>query len=304
MASVSIFGEPLLELSSTGSGSVLGPAVLGVAGDTLNTSVYLARLGHEVRYVTALGTDVYSDAIVERLVSEGVSTEFELRHPTRTPGLYAIRTDSRGERFFTYWRDQSAARAFFSLPGAEQTLNAAMACDLFYFTGISVSILPVEHRDQLLVLVNEAVRRGIKVAFDGNYRPHGWESESAARACFESVATVADLVLPTSEDDDKLFGKATPAEHASRWRDSGTRCAVVKNGPEGAWVLDGDRTEHVPVAEIVAPRDTTGAGDSFNAAFLAAWLDGRSSREAAEQGNALAARVIRQRGALIPRSAM
>lgn len=304
MARICVFGEPLLELTSTSAGDVLGPARLGIAGDTLNTSVYLARLGHDVSFVTALGIDVYSDAIVARLQREGVSTGAIARHPTRTPGLYAIRTDDSGERHFTYWRDQSAARDFFSLAEAQRSISSALEADLFYFTGISLAILSPNHRDELLKVAQACAGRGVRIAFDGNYRPYGWESEESARACLQSIGEIASVVLPTSEDDDRLFGKATPSEHAARWQSMGAETVVVKNGPDGAWVLDGEKIEHAPVEQVIAPTDTTGAGDSFNAAFIAAWLNGAASFEAAKSGNRLASRVIQRRGALIPRAEM
>lgn len=305
MANISVFGEPLLELASQVSGSVLGAAQLGIAGDTLNTSVYLARLGHNVSFITALGTDTYSDAIIERLNAEGVTTNHICRHPHRVPGLYAIRTDADGERYFTYWRDQSAARDFFSLPDAIPSISSAMQADLFYFSGISLAILSPERRDDLLSIAEASAEKGVAVAFDGNYRPYGWQSTDAARECLRSVGGIASVVLPTSEDDDKLFGAAAPVEHAARWKQLGAETVVVKNGPDGAWVMAGAAdVEHVPVAEVIQPTDTTGAGDSFNAAFLAAFLDGQSASASAKMGNALAARVIQRRGALIDTSDM
>ncbi|MEM9386922.1 MAG: sugar kinase [Pseudomonadota bacterium] len=305
MARVTVFGEPLLELASTASGGVLGAARLGVAGDTLNTAVYLARLGHSVNYVTALGHDTYSAAIIERLDGEGVHTHHIVRHPSRVPGLYAIRTDTAGERFFTYWRDQSAAREFFTLGDATTAIGVAYASDLFYFSGISMAILSPEQRAQLFEVARSCRARGVDVAFDGNYRPYGWQSADQARDCLTRVGEVASIVLPTSEDDDQLFGHTTPLTHAQRWRTFGAELVAVKHGPNGAYVVaDAIEPTHVPVDQVIQPLDTTGAGDSFNAAFLAGVLNGRSVTEAAAMGNRLAARVIQHRGALIPTGEM
>lgn len=302
MAKVSVFGEPLLELASQSAGEVLGPSVLGVAGDTLNTAVYLSRLGHEVNFITALGVDAYSDALLKRLTDEGISVSRVGRHPSRLPGLYAIRTDSSGERYFVYWRDSSAARAFFELADANQLLESAVESDLFYFSGISLAILSQTGRDALLDMAGRCKGH---VAFDGNYRPYGWQGIEDACHYLEQVGKIASIVMPTSEDDDALFGHATPVEHARRWRSYGVDTVVVKNGPDGAWLIDSlGEAIHAEVEERVQPVDTTGAGDSFNAAFLAALLDGDSLSDAAGAGNRLAARVIQERGALIPMSSM
>ncbi|MEO1079880.1 MAG: sugar kinase [Pseudomonadota bacterium] len=302
MARVSVFGEPLLELASQNSGEVLGPSVLGVAGDTLNTAVYLSRLGHEVSFISAVGNDAYSDALLDRLTGEGVSVACMGRHDSRMPGLYAIRTDAAGERYFVYWRDRSAARAFFELPNAGALMESAVDSDLFYFSGISLAILSPSGRQDLLSVAGRCV--GL-VAFDGNYRPYGWQSLGDARSYMEEVGRVASIAMPTSEDDDALFGSATPLAHARRWRSYGVDTVVVKNGPDGAWLVDAsDEPMHAEVEEVIQPIDTTGAGDSFNAAFLAARLDGKSLMDAAQAGNRLAARVIRERGALIPLTSM
>ena len=302
MASVSVFGEPLLEIASQQSGKVLGPSVLGVAGDTLNTAVYLSRLGHEVSFITALGTDAYSDALLGRLTDEGISVGCVGRHPFKMPGLYAIRTDETGERYFVYWRDTSAARAFFDLKNAEELIESAVSSDLFYFSGISMAILSAADRDRLL---DVARRCSGAVAFDGNYRPYGWSSVDEARSYLERVGEFASIVMPTSEDDDALFGAAEPLAHGKRWRSYGVDTVVVKNGPDGAWLIEasGEAT-HAKVDEVIQPLDTTGAGDSFNAAFLAAFLHGDSLVDAARAGNNLAARVIQERGALIPLQSM
>lgn len=304
MTRVTVFGEPLLELS-TAQGGRFGPAHLSFAGDTLNTSVYLARLGVQVDYITALGTDPWSDALVEAIKDEGIGTGNILRHPSRMPGLYAIQTDEAGERSFTYWRDQSAARAFFDLPGASDCLQSVMDSQLFYFSGISLSILDAHGRSALTHLAKKARAKGLPVAFDGNYRPRGWDSAQEARAAMREIAPALAIVLPTHEDDDALFGPNTPAAHALRWRAAGADLVVVKRGPDGAVVFDGTGPGcRVPVPEAVQPRDTTGAGDSFNAGFLAAYLKGCPPAHAALQGHKLAGTVIQYPGAIIPETAM
>jgi 2-dehydro-3-deoxygluconokinase len=302
MARISVFGEPLLEIASQEAGHILGPSVLGVAGDTLNTAVYLSRLGHEVSFISAVGADAYSDALLDRLTAEGICVRCVGRHSSKVPGLYAIRTDASGERYFVYWRDTSAARAFFELENASELIESAVRSDLFYFSGISLAILPQLDRGRLLDVARRCEGR---VAFDGNYRTYGWGSLAEARDYLVQVGEIASIVMPTCEDDDALFGTAEPLAHAKRWLSYGADTVVVKNGPDGAWLVDSAGHEmHVEVDEVIQPLDTTGAGDSFNAAFLAARLKGEPLDVAARSGNELSARVIRTRGALIPKESM
>lgn len=301
---IAIIGEPLLELSHPGA-EVFGPAQFGFAGDTLNTAVYLSRLGTEVDYVTALGLDPYSEALLAAMRAEGVGTELILRHPSRVPGLYAIQTDASGERSFTYWRSESAAREFFDIAGGEQALDAARACDALYLSGISLSLFDAAGRQKLAILADEMRRAGKPVVFDPNYRARGWPTPEAARQAFAGFARHASLALPTLDDDVALFGAQPMASHAAYWQGLGVETVVVKCGADGAHIFQrGEAAEHVPVPRPVVPRDTTGAGDSFNAAFLHRWLSGADLPEAVLAGHELAGRVVQHPGAILPLSGM
>ena len=83
----------------------------GFGGDTLNTAVYLARLGIGVDYITALGDDSLSEEMIAGWSAEGVGTSRVARLHGKLPGIYMIETDGRGERRFFHWRESSAARS-------------------------------------------------------------------------------------------------------------------------------------------------------------------------------------------------
>ena len=292
---IAVFGEVMLELSGNNPDAMR----LGFGGDTLNTAFYLARLGRRPTYITALGQDPYSDRMISGFAADGIDTSLILRHPERMPGLYAIETDASGERRFHYWRGQSAARDFFSLPDSGAAMDRATEAELLYFSGISISILGEDDRYRLLDLASAVRSRGGKVAFDPNFRPKGWGDPDVAGKLFEQLAPSITWLLTTDADEDMLFGAATPEEHLSRWLDWGVGEAVLKAGPTGAWLPGG---ENIPASKPDRIVDTTGAGDSFNAAWLHARLEGKSAGEAAEAGNRLAARVIGFPGAIAPQA--
>src|SRR5688572_23991865 len=110
----------------------------GYGGDTLNTAVYLARLGVEVDYVTALGDDPWSDEMIAGWAAEGIGTEKVARLPGRVPGLYIIQTDARGERRFLYWRDSAPARLLFDVSETAHLIEALLGYELLYFSGITL----------------------------------------------------------------------------------------------------------------------------------------------------------------------
>ncbi len=295
-------GECMVELSRT----VLGGKSwsVGLGGDSYNVAAYMHRLGCNTAYVTALGKDSFSDDLRAAFAEEGVDTTHVLTHPTRSAGLYAIRVNEQGERSFTYWRGESAARSLFECPGAGDAIAAARDADLLYVSGITLSLFGSAGRMQLGTLAGSVRRNGGRVALDTNYRAVGWPDVDTARRAISEFARHADILLPTFHDDQAVFGDRDPEACARRWHDAGAAEVVVKLGEQGA-MLSVDRQTHRQPAILSGPvRDTTGAGDSLNAGYLAARLHGLSPTEALLRGATLAGAVIGQPGAIIPRYQM
>jgi 2-dehydro-3-deoxygluconokinase len=283
-------GEAMLELSRSGE-----DWQLGYGGDTLNTAIHLARAGHDVAYLTALGSDPLSADLRDQWAGEGLDTSLVLSHPTRSTGLYAINTDDTGERSFSYWRDSSAVREMFALPGMEAALAAAEQADLIVYSLITLAILPPEAREQLFDLCHRVRARGGKVAFDGNYRPRLWASAEEARKARDAAIGCCDIGLPTFEDETLLSGEASAEDVNARWSQLGCKEVIVKLGEAGARLPDGTI---VPPPEVLQPVDTSGAGDAFNGGYLAARMDGASVAEAVIAGHRLAGWCVMRRGAI------
>lgn len=287
-------------------GAAFGTLRQTFGGDTLNTAVYLARCGGaglRVHYATALGDDSLSGQMLERWAQEGVQTGLVQRLPGRLPGLYLIELDGGGERRFHYWRDQAAARAYFD--AATTALEAqADTLDALYLSGISLAILPDAGRERVVALMARMRARGALVAFDNNYRPRLWASVADARHWYERAFASATLALVTADDHQALYGLPTLDAAVGAARALPVREIAIKRGALPACVgRDGHWQE---VATVAVPRvvDTTAAGDSFAAGYLARRLRGATPAEAAAFGNRLAACVIQHPGALIPREAM
>ena len=294
------FGECMIELARVPGA---GDWRMGFAGDTANVAIYATRAGIDVAFLSAVGCDPYSEELRSFLTGEGVDCGLVLSHPTRVPGLYAIHTDARGERSFTYWRNQSATRDFFALPEATAALAEAGRARMLYLSGITLSLFDETGCAKVAALA-EAVRAGGgAVVFDGNYRPRGWADAAAARAAFAAIAPFCSIVLPTFEDEAALFGDTAPQNSIDRWHRTGADMVVVKLGEEGALLSSsGADPQLIACPERKAPRDTTGAGDSFNAGFLAAWIGGAAPEDAVLAGHRLAGEVVMHPGAIIPRA--
>jgi len=292
---VASIGECMIEFSAARDGLF----ARGFGGDTLNTAVYLSRLGIDTSYVTALGDDALSEAMLAAWRAEGIRTDEVLRVPGRVPGLYMIERDARGERSFLYWRDRAPAREFFDRAD-DAALDRLSRFDWLYLSGISLSLYGETGRARLRELLAAVRRNGGRIAFDGNYRPRGWSDAESARRAFNAILPLVDLALPTLEDEQALFGDAEAGACVARLKAHGVGEIVVKRGPLGCRIEAGD----IPPPKIVQPVDTTAAGDSFNAAYLAARILGVAPEEAARAGHRLASAVIMAPGAVIAREAM
>ncbi|MDH2327027.1 sugar kinase [Cereibacter sp. SYSU M97828] len=285
-------GECMLELSDQRESRW----TMGFAGDALNTAWYVRALltDAQVDFVSAFGDDGFSDQQRAFLRRAGIGTASSPVIPGARPGLYAISLD-RGERSFTYWRSDSAARRLASDPAAlEQSL---LGCDMVYFTGITLAILPAPDRETLFAVLKTAQAGGARIAFDPNHRPRLWPDDAAARQVYDRAFALADIALPTFED----LGGSTPEAAARRLREVGVAEVVVKCGADPAFLLTDAGGGEIPAAHVAAV-DTTGAGDSFCGGYLAGRLAGLSPEQSVRQGHRIAAQVVARHGALIEAS--
>ncbi|MCG6112587.1 MAG: sugar kinase [Paracoccus sp.] len=296
MTRILCIGEAMVEMSQAPQPDLWR---MGIAGDTLNTAWYLRRLmgtHAQVSYLTRIGTGDFSGRALDFMAAEGIDTTHVTRDPTREIGLYAISLKD-GERSFSYWRDSSAARRLADDPAA--LADALAGCTLAYLSGITLAILPPDGRLRLMSALATARARGTLVVFDPNLRPRLWTDANTMRATIQQAAAQSDLVLPSFDDEATHFGDADPAATLARYLALGAGHVVVKNGggpicwdgAHGAGAIDDLRPE--------TPVDTTAAGDSFNAGYLAAWLARPDCDAAVRAGHALSRQVIRHPGALV-----
>ena len=295
-------GEVMIEMARGHDGRF----AMGCGGDTFNTAVYLARAGIDVSYATALGDDdPFSQSILALAAAEGIKTDLVLRAPGRLPGVYLIEPDPGGQRRFYHWREGSPARDLFELPDWSRVAASLLTARLIYFSGVTLSLYSNNGLGRFLAAVELARQQGVKVAFDCNFRPHGWRGDLArTRTVFVEALKRVDMALPAFDDEAVLWGDASPEATIERLQAFGIAEIVVKNGPHSALIAAGGQQEFVPVPEVIVPVDTTAAGDSFNAGYMAARLSGENPAAAAAAAHRLAAEKIRHRGAIMPRSAV
>ena len=298
MTRVASIGECMIELKQAGGGLYSR----GFGGDTLNTSVYLARLGVAVDYVTALGDDPLSSEMIAGWEAEGVGTARVARLAGKLPGIYLIGTDARGERRFFHWRENAAVRSLLDLPETATLLQSLGDYDLIYLSAITLGIYRDEGRARLLAALREARRRGTRIVFDTNFRIRLWSDLDAARRVYKQAFDTVDVVLASTEDLQLLF----PGESADALLAHIPTSEVVLRLAEPASLVRAAGALQALKADPVAAQvvDTTAAGDSFAAAYIAARLVGADPVDAARAGHRLAGVVVCHPGAIIPREAM
>lgn len=303
---LAVIGECMIELSQQGR-----EMSRGFGGDTLNTAVYVARQvarqALRVDYVTALGTDSFSREMIAAWQAEALHTGLTQQMDNKLPGLYVIETDARGERTFYYWRNDAAARYWLDGEQADAICQQLAHYDYLYLSGISLAILSPSAREKLFALLADCRANGGKIIFDNNYRPRLWPSREEAQAAYRAMLTLTDIAFLTLDDETLLWGDAPVSAVIARTQQAGVSEVVIKRGADACLVAVGDE----PLLEAPAVRlppqavvDTTAAGDSFSAGYLALRLTGGSAADAAKRGHLTASTVIQHRGAIIPRAAM
>jgi 2-dehydro-3-deoxygluconokinase len=277
---------------------------VGFGGDTFNAAVYLRRMGLSVAYGTAVGAgDPFSAGILRLMADEGVETTLVRTIAGRLPGLYAIDRDAAGERRFFYWRAEAPAREYFALANREALRRAVTEARLVYLSGITLAIVGAAGRTLIWELLSEAQDAGVAVGFDPNYRPLLWESREQAQASVDAVAPLCRYISTGVSEIGALYGEAAADTKAAEWVAKGAE-VVLRGDDHAVSVRSAGTTLRLPPPPPARALDTTGAGDSFNAGYLAARLAGREPRAAVILARRLANLVVQHVGAIIPRAAM
>ena len=306
---IAIIGECMVELQRQDAS-----IRQGFGGDTLNTAVYVARQVSKqalnVHYVTALGTDNFSEEMLAAWQQEQIHTDLIQRMDNKLPGLYFIETDNTGERTFYYWRNDAAARFWLTSPAADEICQRLEKFDYLYLSGISLAILDSASRQRLLQLLRACRANGGKVIFDNNYRPRLWQSKQETQEAYRAMLACTDIAFLTLDDEDMLWGEKPLEQVIDRTQALGVSEIIIKRGADSCivWEKDGFEAHQYDVPAVKLPKDkvvdTTAAGDSFSAGYLAVRLTGGSAHDAAVRGHLTASTVIQYRGAIIPLAAM
>nr|WP_245830595.1 sugar kinase [Planktotalea arctica] len=287
---VACIGEAMIELAFEGA----TPRV-SFAGDTLNTAIYLRRslkAAHSVSFFSVVGNDVFSQRMLDFISDHGILTTNISKHPNLLPGLYAIDTAPDGERSFLYWRENSAARTLF-----EAGFSALEGFDVIYFSAITLAILPKVVRDGFMDWLASC---GKTIVFDSNYRPKLWPDTATAQSSVEAAWRLADIGLPSVDDEMALFSDESEQDVIARLTQWGLNFGALKRGSRGPRSIATESVQQPVYQKAHSVVDTTAAGDSFNGAFLGSYFQNSNIAKALVDGHNCSLKVIAHKGAITP----
>ena len=280
MAEVITIGETMAALTPEQAGALryVRDYQMRIAGAESNVAVGLAKLGIETAWVSRLGEDELGQLVRNQIRSEGVDCGNVVFDPEHRTGLMVKETGALETKVY-YYRENSAASHLCPEDLKEELFQEA---ELLHFTGIT----PVLSKS-CGQAVQEAIRLGRKhsllLSFDPNIRKKLWRGKDYAPLLRE-ISLESDIVLLGVWEAEALFGERNPDKVLDVLFQKGrARYAAVKNGGEGAWAADRERRV------FIAPYpcrciDPIGAGDGFNAGFLAGLLRGKDLETAGRMG--------------------
>ncbi len=287
-------GEAMAELAPTYSETPdkSESFLLGWGGDTSNVVVGLSRLGKKVGYITKVGDDEFGRGLLKMWKEDNVDTSRVKISKDGWTGLYLVSLHHRGQRNFTYFRKGSAASLLRPSDLDEKYLKSTR---ILHVSGIG-QVISKSCRDSISKAITIVRDNDGLISYDPNIRTKLLPLEQIRKIVLDTLPLV-DILLPSIDDAVLLYGRKTASELTRRLLSKGPKVVAMKMGSSGCIVgaVSGRhyRLRGHPVNSI----DTTGAGDAFDAGFLASYLDGDDVVTSAATGNAVAALKVQQLGA-------
>ncbi len=271
-----VLARPVDHLAPPGTSQRLEDVVLAAGGNTINTGIALARLGVKVHIAAAIGEDRFGTFIRERVLAEGINDSGLVTLAGAKTSTSIVLVRGNGERHFLHLRGVSA---FFT----EQMLDWRLAVGARIFHYASAFALPAFDGSPLERTIQRAHKMGCITSLNVC-----WDVQGRWLPLIEPALRHTDLIFPNREEGQQLTGESEPMAIARRLRSLGVKTVIVKLGAAGCYV-ESPQGAFTSPGFAVHPVDTTGAGDCFAAAFLAALCRDRSLTEAARYANAAGA---------------
>jgi 2-dehydro-3-deoxygluconokinase len=283
-------GEPMFELNQTWTG---GPFQPGYGGDTSNVVIAAARSGARTGYLTRLGADTFGREFLALWREEGVDARHVKLDAGAHTAVYFVTHGPTGHEFF-YVRTGSAAS---QLTAHDVPVDYIQSTRVLHLSAISQAI-SASAADAVFAAIEIARKAGVVVSYDTNLRLKLWPLARARAIIHEAMRSV-DIALPGLDDAEQLTGLTNPDAIADFYLKLGAKIVALTLGKSGSLIATTDRRQRL-TSMTVAAVDTTGAGDTFDGAFLAEYLASTDPFQAGRYATAAAALSTTGYGAVAP----
>ena len=233
-------------------------------GAVFNTAIASARLGIATGFFSGISKDLFGERLAKSLSANGVDASFAARSDRPTTLAFVTLTD--GQASYAFYDENTAGRmlAEADLPDLDDSVEA------LFFGGISLAVEPCA--EVYASLAEKAAASERLVMMDPNIRPGFIADEARYRARMDRMLEAADIVKVSDEDLAWLMGDGALPDLAEALRSKGPKLVLVTEGAKGVTGYQGGHPVFV-AAQKVEVVDTVGAGDTFNAGFLAGLAD-------------------------------
>lgn len=258
-------------------------------GSPANIAMNVRKLGIRSQLAAAVGDDGLGRFLIGRLRSAGIEPSFVETVEEATS--LVLLTKSQGTPVPIFYR-----QADYRLSYRPQLDNILRQSRFLHFSCWPLTMAP--SRAAIEKMIDAAKQHQVWIGFDPNYHPMLWPKDEDGVSYVKSIIGQVDIIKPSDDDAERLFGKDTPDNQIQKFLSLGAKLVILTLGKDGAVVSNGRETVRFPtLATEVA--DTTGAGDAFWSGFYAALVRGHALREAISLGFAVSAYKLKFTGAVV-----
>jgi len=258
-------------------------------GSPANIAMNVSRLGIRSRIASMVGDDGFGKYLIRQLEAGEMNTSAIQVGDFATSMVVVTR--SQGTPIPVFYRD-----ADFQLQFTQELEDEIKNSRIVHFSCWPISRHP--SRDTIEKVITVAKKNGVLVCFDPNYHPMIWEKDDDGIAYIQSIISQVDIVKPSEDDAERMFGKDTCENQIKKFLNLGVKLVIMTLGKDGAVISNGKEIVRLNTmaTEVV---DTTGAGDAFWSGFYTGIVKGCSVRYALDLGSAVAAYKLKFAGAVV-----
>lgn len=268
------------------------PALQG-GGTSANAAVALSKLGVGTSFIGTVGKDQYGKYIKQDFEEAGVDISNLIIEPElNTVGVFAF-IDETGERYLWGWPrvDQS----FKVLDRDKIPFDKIRSADWIHSSGMCL-VYDTSARSTIIEIFKEAYEAGVPTSFDLNLRVDNGVLDPEYEKAVREIIQYTTYLLGSGTDEFQYLGEEKNWRKNAESFVSADRTVIVRNGKDGSYGFSMNECVEAPAFHVVV-EDTVGAGDVYNAGFIAACLEGKTLKESLIMGNAVSGYTVTKKGA-------